>query len=91
MRGREQSFPFDDEIASTLLASPPSPPINQVLVGPFEDEDPDDAPDDGLLDPAGGLGWFCAVPVWKKLKTMGGKGGIEPPDDKMVKKGKRGN
>ena len=75
MRGLEQSFPFDDEIASTLLASPPSPPINQVLVGLFEEEDPDDAPDDGRLEPAGELGWFCAVPVWKKLKTMVGKRG----------------
>ena len=45
-----------------------------MLVGLFEEEDPDDPPDDGKLEPAGRLGWLCAVPVWKKLKTMGENG-----------------
>ena len=69
LRGREQSFPFDDEIASTPRASPPSPPINQVLVGPLELADAD-APDDGRLDPDGELGCVCAVPVGKLSKAV---------------------
>ena len=69
LRGREQSFPFDDEIASTPRASPPSPPINQVLVSPLELGDAD-APDDGRLDPDGELGCVCAVPVGKLSKKM---------------------
>ena len=91
MRGLEQSFPLDDEIASTLRASPPSPPINQVLVGLFEEEDPDDPPDDGKLEPAGELGWFCAVPVWKKLKTMGENGELNHLMIKCWKREKRGD
>ena len=42
-QGGEQSFPFEDEIASTPRASPPSPPTNQVLVGPVGVADADDA------------------------------------------------
>ena len=83
MRGREQSFPFDDEIASTPRASPPSPPINQVLVCPLELADAD-APDDGRLDPDGELGCVCAVPVRKLSKRC--KRSSQLTDDQMLKK-----
>jgi len=61
LRVREQSLPLEEEMASTLRARPPSPPINQVLV---EEDDPaaDDEADEGKLGRAGELGWSCAEP-----------------------------
>ena len=63
LRAREQSLPLEEEMASTLRARPPSPPINQVLV---EEDDPaadDEDGDEGRLGRAGVLGWSCAEPA----------------------------
>ena len=69
LRVREQSLPLEEEMASTLRARPPSPPINQVLV---EEDDPA-ADDEGKLGRAGELGWSCAEPVGEVFQVTGSR------------------
>ena len=73
LRVREQSLPLEEEMASTLRARPPSPPINQVLV---EEDDPaadDDGGNEGRFGRAGELGWSCAEPVGEVFQVTGSR------------------
>ena len=72
LRVREQSLPLEEEMASTLRARPPSPPINQVLV---EEDDPaaDDEGDEGRLGRADELCWSCAEPVGEVFQVTGSR------------------